>query len=99
MAAERAKFLCAPHEARPSKVGAHYAISSLFEAYAPRASIYCYQIDAAKITTSSPPAKRASLSAEPHYLRHYSRLRPRYLRLSLHLGDHEVTGGVREFRE
>ncbi len=78
------------------KVGAHYAVSSLFEHYNHEINIYCY-----------------SLNLEDSKLLHEGKIRLAVGRVNvtseitwesaqitfgvLHLGDHNLTGGVREF--
>ena len=78
------------------KVGAHYAISSLFESYAPQSQTYCYQIHQEDHTMLSSGKSRVS----------FGRIRiasditldsDRVTFGAVHLGDHYVTGGVREF--
>ena len=78
------------------KVGAHYAISSLFESYAPHSQTYCYQIQQEDHTILSSGKSRVS----------FGRIRitsditfdsDRVTFGAVHLGDHYVTGGVREF--
>ena len=79
-----------------NKVGAHYAISSLFEAYPPFSQTYCYQIHQKDHTMLSSGKSRVSfgrieitsdITLEP----------ARVTFAAVHLGDHYVTGGVREF--
>lgn len=78
------------------KVGAHYAVSSLFEAYPEQAWVYCYTIECEDYQSfATGKAKlvvgRARLTSE---ITRESAL------LSfgvLHFGDHNLNGGVREF--
>ena len=81
-----------------NKVGAHYAISSLFESYPPHSQTYCYQIDQEDHTMLSSGKSHVS----------FGRIRitsdvtldsGRVMFGAVHLGDHYVTGGVREFTD
>ena len=78
------------------KVGAHYAISSLFESYAPQSQTYCYQIRQEDHTVLSSGKSRVSFGR----IRIASDITLDSARVTfgaVHLGDHYVTGGVREF--
>jgi alpha-amylase/alpha-mannosidase (GH57 family) len=78
------------------KVGAHYAISSLFESYAPHSQTYCYQIQQEDHTMLSSGKSRVSFGR----IRITSDITLESARVTfgaVHLGDHYVTGGVREF--
>ncbi len=76
------------------RVGAHYAISSLFNDYPPDAQIYCYSAtseltdrqDAGKHKLVIGKVRIRSLMTWEEALIHYS---------ALHLGDHNLNGGVR----
>jgi hypothetical protein len=77
------------------KVGAHYAISSLFESYAPHSQTYCYQIQQEDHTMLSSGKSRVSFGR----IRITSDITLESARVTfgaVHLGDHYVTGGVRE---
>jgi alpha-amylase/alpha-mannosidase (GH57 family) len=79
-----------------NKVGAHYAISSLFEAYPPHSQTYCYQIHQEDHTMLSSGKSRVSFGR----IRITSDITLDSSRVTfgaVHLGDHYVTGGVREF--
>jgi alpha-amylase/alpha-mannosidase (GH57 family) len=79
-----------------NKVGAHYAISSLFEAYPPHSQTYCYQIDQEDHTILSSGKSRVSFGR----IRITSDITLDAARVTfgaVHLGDHYVTGGVRDF--
>lgn len=79
------------------KVGAHYAISSLFEGYGPRARVYCYDVEREDARVLS--ADRLKLAVGK--ARITSEITGESARLTfgvLHFGDHNITGGVREFR-
>lgn len=79
-----------------NKVGAHYAISSLFEAYPPHSDTYCYVIDQEDHTMLSSGKSRVSFGR----IRITSNITLDSSRVTfgaVHLGDHYVTGGVRDF--
>ena len=77
------------------KVGAHYAISSLFESYPPHSQTYCYQIQQEDHTMLSSGKSRVSFGR----IRITSDITLESGHVTfgaVHLGDHYVTGGVRE---
>jgi alpha-amylase/alpha-mannosidase (GH57 family) len=79
------------------KVGAHYAVSSLFQDYAEQAKVYCYTVNREDYQSfAAGKAKfvvgRAKLTSE---VTHESALVSFGV---LHLGDHNLNGGVREFQ-
>jgi alpha-amylase/alpha-mannosidase (GH57 family) len=79
-----------------NKVGAHYAISSLFEPYPPQSKTYCYEINQEDHTVLSSGKSRVSFGR----IRITSDITEETSRVTfgaVHLGDHYVTGGVREF--
>ena len=80
-----------------TKVGAHYAVSSLFESYAPSANVYCYTVDRKYYRVlRSGRAKVAVGRAKVT-----SQVTGESETVSfgvLHFGDHNILGGVREFR-
>jgi alpha-amylase/alpha-mannosidase (GH57 family) len=79
------------------KVGAHYAIRSLFEPYAEHDRIYCFAVDrkdyhsfdAGKMRAAAGRARFTSLISGESALLSFG---------VLHFGDHNLNGGVREFR-
>ncbi|HKB35187.1 MAG TPA: malto-oligosyltrehalose synthase, partial [Gemmataceae bacterium] len=78
------------------QVGAHYAISSLFESYPERARFFCYTADREAYHALS--AGRAKLVLGRALIR--SEITHEAARLSfgvLHFGDHHVNAGVRRF--
>ena len=80
------------------KVGAHYAVSALFEDYPRETEIYCY--DASREDQQIFTAGRAKLAFGR--VRLTSRITQETARLNfgvLHLGDHNISGGVGEFRD
>ncbi|HLH74939.1 MAG TPA: DUF3536 domain-containing protein, partial [Chloroflexota bacterium] len=80
-----------------TKVGAHYAVSSLFESYAPSAKVYCYTVDRKYYRVlRSGRAKVAVGRAKVT-----SQITGESATVSfgvLHFGDHNILGGVRESR-
>lgn len=85
-----------PARVTPDAVGAHYAISSLFESYPDRARLYCFTAD--REDSRKAEAGRASLAVGRVTIT--SDITRASHRLSfgvLHLGDHNLNGGVREF--
>jgi alpha-amylase/alpha-mannosidase (GH57 family) len=79
------------------KVGAHYAVSSLFESYPDRAEIFCYRVDREEYRLLPAGKKRLALGR--------ARITSDITRESadvsfgvLHFGDHNVSGGIREYR-
>jgi hypothetical protein len=79
------------------KVGAHYAIQSLFEPYAEHDRIYCFAVGREEFKSSEAGKMKLSLGRA----RFTSRITGESVFQSfgvLHFGDHNVNGGVREFR-
>jgi alpha-amylase/alpha-mannosidase (GH57 family) len=79
------------------KVGAHYAIRSLFEPYAEHDRIYCFAVDREEFKSSEAGKMKLCLGRA----RFTSRITGESVFQSfgvLHFGDHNVNGGVREFR-
>ena len=79
------------------KVAAHYAMSSLFKNYEKICSIYCYMIDREEYQASENGKARLILGRA----RLTSQITMESALLSfgvLHLGDHNMTCGVREYR-
>ncbi|MDX1814751.1 MAG: DUF3536 domain-containing protein, partial [Thermodesulfobacteriota bacterium] len=79
------------------KVGAHYAVSSLFESYDDRAEIFCYQVDREEYRLLPAGKKRLALGR--------AKITSEITRESadvtfgvLHFGDHNVSGGIREYQ-
>ncbi len=79
------------------KLGAHYAISSLFERYPEEKQIYCYSVhrsdyrlmEAGKLRLALGRAKFTSAVTQEGKDISFG---------VLHFGDHNLTGGVREFQ-
>ena len=79
------------------KVGAHYAMSSLFDGYAEREQVYCYVVEREDYQLI--PAGKSRLAMGR--IKITSSITGESARLSfgvLHLGDHNLSGGVREFQ-
>jgi alpha-amylase/alpha-mannosidase (GH57 family) len=79
------------------KVGAHYAVSSLFESYGDRTRVFCYSVEREDFRLHQSGKVRLALGR--------ARISSEITRESglvtfgvLHLGDHNVSGGVREYR-
>ncbi|MEW6540062.1 MAG: DUF3536 domain-containing protein [Bacillota bacterium] len=80
------------------QVGAHYAISSLFEDYAPHSRIYCYRVE--RLDHNSLSSGRIRLTVGQ--ARVTSEVTRESTALSygvLHFGDHNLNAGVRAYRD
>jgi len=78
------------------KVGAHYAMSSLFQDYGERARIYCYRVDREDYRPSK--AGKATLVTGKALLSSDVTWDSAQLCFAvLHLGDHNLSCGVRKF--
>jgi alpha-amylase/alpha-mannosidase (GH57 family) len=78
-------------------VAAHYAIRSLFEPYAEHDEIYCYKVDREDFQISEAGKTRLVVGR----VRFASQIILESAPLTfgvLHFGDHNVSGGVRDFR-
>jgi alpha-amylase/alpha-mannosidase (GH57 family) len=78
------------------RVGAHYAVSSLFEDFGPEARVYCYDVSRKDI--------RSQVSGKTMLIAGHAAIRSEITWESadlsfgvVHLGDHLISGGVREF--
>ena len=79
------------------KVGAHYAVSSLFESYDDQAEIFCYQVDREEYRLLPAGKKRLALGR----MKITSEITRESADVTfgvLHFGDHNVSGGIREFQ-
>ncbi len=79
------------------KVGAHYAVSSLFENYGDSAEIFCYQVEREDYRLLPAGKKRLALGR----VRITSEITRESADVTfgvLHFGDHNVSGGVRAYR-
>jgi len=79
------------------KVGAHYAVSSLFEEYGAHTRIYCYDVERKDYRTSRQGKLRAVLG-QATVTSEITWESGQVTFGVLHLADHSVIGGVREFR-
>lgn len=76
---------------------AHYAVSSLFKSYKPRAEVYAYAVEQLDYRTASLGRSRLALGK----VAVVSQITREADELSfgfVHLGDHNMSGGVRAFR-
>jgi alpha-amylase/alpha-mannosidase (GH57 family) len=76
------------------KVAGHYAISSLFENYSEKTKIYCYDVERESYSLEAEGKLRLAIGQA----RLSSEITREYATLTfgvLHLGDHDVTGGIR----
>ncbi len=81
-----------------AKVGAHYAMSSLFEHYPERARIYSYTVE--RIDFDTYEAGSMHLAVGQANVISEITLASELLSFGvLHFGDHNLTGGVRHFRD
>ena len=79
-----------------NRLAAHYAISSLFESYPDRTNIYCYTVEREHNTTAETGRFRLAVGKA----RFISEVTQEAEDLSfgvLHFGDHNITGGIRQF--
>ncbi len=77
-------------------VGAHYAISSLFQSYPSESTIYCFAIHRTDYRLLSAGKMRLALGRA--VVRSEIVLESKHVSFGvLHLGDHNISGGVREF--
>ena len=76
------------------RVGGHYAISSLFESYPDKTRIYCYEVERARYSVEAEGKIRLATGCAR--LRSAITEETAALDFSvLHLGDHNVTAGIR----
>jgi alpha-amylase/alpha-mannosidase (GH57 family) len=79
------------------RVGVHYAVSSLFEDYADKVTLFCYAVERESFRMTS--AGRMKLAVGR--CRVISKVTWQAMTVSfavLHLGDHNISGGVREYQ-
>jgi Domain of unknown function (DUF3536) len=78
-------------------VGAHYAISSLFESYPEKSKVYCFDVTRTDYRLLSAGKMRLALGRA--IVRSEIVLDSEHVSFGvLHLGDHNVSGGVRQFQ-
>lgn len=80
------------------KIGAHYAVSSLFEPYEDLARLFCYEVEREDFRSLQSGEARLAIG-RIRIASTVTREEERYSIGVLHLGDHNVSGGIREFRE
>jgi hypothetical protein len=88
----------APAIVTADKVMGHYAISSLFESYGDKTKIYCYTVEREQYGVETEGRVRLAVGRG----RVRSEITKEQTPLSfavLNLGDHNITGGVREFHD
>ncbi len=76
------------------KVGAHFALSSLFESYGESNSIFCYSVEALEARTFRVGQACAAVG-QARITSWITLEADTFTFASVHLGDHNVTGGVR----
>jgi len=79
------------------KVGAHYAVSSLFEPYEDRARLFCYEVEREDFRSLQSGEARLAFG-KVKITSAITRDEDKYGFGVLHLGDHNVSGGIREYR-
>jgi alpha-amylase/alpha-mannosidase (GH57 family) len=88
----------APAIVTADKVMGHYAVSSLFESYGDKTKIYCYTVEREQYGVETEGRVRLAVGRG----RVRSEITKEETPLSfavLNLGDHNITGGVREFHD
>jgi alpha-amylase/alpha-mannosidase (GH57 family) len=88
----------APAVVTTEKVVGHYAVSSLFETYGDKTKIYCYSVEPQEYGVETEGRVRLAIGRA----RVRSEITTEESTLGfgvLHLGDHNITGGVREFHD
>ncbi|MBZ5629046.1 MAG: DUF3536 domain-containing protein [Acidobacteriia bacterium] len=78
------------------EVGAHYAISSLFDGYRGRSYVYCYSVDLLESRVLESGKARLALGRAEISSR-FTREQMTVTFGVLHFGDHNLTAGVRPF--
>ncbi|MGH9631412.1 MAG: DUF3536 domain-containing protein [Bryobacteraceae bacterium] len=79
------------------KVGAHYAISSLFEPYPKDVHVYCYTAVRDDLRTRETGRMRLALG-KAQFISEVTQEKGLITFGVLHFGDHNLNGGVREFQ-
>jgi alpha-amylase/alpha-mannosidase (GH57 family) len=88
----------APAVITADKVTGHYAVSGLFEAYDDQTRIYCYDVTREEYSVET--EGRVRLAVGRARVRSLITTDENTLGFAvLHLGDHNITGGVREFQD
>jgi alpha-amylase/alpha-mannosidase (GH57 family) len=79
------------------KVGAHYAVSSLFEPHEDRSRLFCYEVEREDFRSLHSGEARLAVG-RVRIASAITREEGKYSFGVLHLGDHNVSGGIREYR-
>ena len=87
-----------PAEVTMDKVVGHYAVSSLFENYGDHTKIYCYGVDGLEHNIETEGRVRLGIG-RVHVRSDITRDETTLSFGVLHLGDHHITGGVRESQD
>ncbi len=85
-----------PSVADLKKVGAHYAICSLFREYETQASFYCYRADEEEVRVEE-TGKARLLTGKARFMSEITNESAVLHFGTLHLGDHNLTCGVHDF--
>jgi alpha-amylase/alpha-mannosidase (GH57 family) len=80
------------------KVVGHYAVSSLFESYGDKTKIYCYDVNRLEYNIETEGRVRLG-TGRVHVRSDITRDETTLSFSVLHLGDHNITGGVRESQD
>ena len=85
----------APAVITAGKVTGHYAVSGLFETYGDQTRIYCYHVTREEYSVETEGRMRLAVG-RAHVKSEITWGERRFGFAVLHLGDHNITGGVRE---
>lgn len=85
-----------PGVADLKKVGAHYAICSLFREYEKQSSFYCYTADQEEVRVSE-AGKARLLTGKARFMSEITNESVVLCFATLHLGNHNLTCGVKDF--
>ncbi|MGD9032185.1 MAG: DUF3536 domain-containing protein, partial [Desulfobacteraceae bacterium] len=85
-----------PRVADLKKVGAHYAICSLFREYEAQPSFYCYTTDQEEVRVAE-AGKARLLTGKARFMSEITNESALLHFGTLHLGDHNLTCGVKDF--
>ena len=85
-----------PSVADLKKVGAHYAICSLFREYETQASFYCYRADEEEVRVEE-TGKASLLTGKARFMSEITNESAVLHFGTLHLGDHNLSCGVKDF--
>jgi alpha-amylase/alpha-mannosidase (GH57 family) len=88
----------APAVVTMDKVVGHYAVSSLFETYGDKTKIFCYDVDRIENSLESEGKVRLAVG-RVHVQSDITKEETILSYGVLHLGDHNITGGVRESQD